>query len=77
VSPTALFGAGGGSISPSVTSSLTFTSTASATNGSPFSYQILANNGPISYAATGMPSGLQIDAATGLISGVPNDDAGS
>ena len=50
-------------------------STASATNGSPFSYQILANNGPISYAATGMPSGLQIDAATGLISGVPNDTA--
>lgn len=52
-------------------------STASATNGSPFSYQILANNGPISYSATGMPSGLQIDTATGLISGVPNDDAGS
>ena len=52
-------------------------STASATNGSPFSYQIVANNGPISYAATGMPSGLQIDTATGLISGVPNDTAGS
>ncbi len=51
--------------------------TASATNGSPFSYQIVANNGPISYAATGMPSGLQIDTATGLISGVPNDTAGS
>ena len=54
---------------------ITSSSTASATNGSPFSYQILANNGPISYAATGMPSGLQIDAATGLISGVPNDTA--
>lgn len=52
-------------------------STASATNGSPFSYQIVANNGPISYAATGMPNGLQIDTATGLISGVPNDTAGS
>jgi hypothetical protein len=51
-------------------------STASATNGSPFSYQIVANNGPISYAATGMPSGLQIDTATGLISGFPNDTAG-
>ena len=50
-------------------------STASATNGSPFSYQIVANNGPISYAATGMPSGLQIDTATGLIFGVPNDTA--
>lgn len=56
---------------------ITSSSTASATNGSTFSYQIVANNGPISYAATGMPSGLQIDTATGLISGVPNDDAGS
>ena len=56
---------------------VTSSSIASATNGSPFSYQILANNGPISYAATGMPSGLQIDTATGLISGVPNDTAGS
>ena len=56
---------------------ITSSSTASATNGSPFNYQIIANNGPISYAATGMPSGLQIDTATGLISGVPNDTAGS
>jgi hypothetical protein len=54
---------------------ITSSSTASATNGSPFSYQILANNGPISYSATGMPNGLQIDTATGLISGVPNDTA--
>jgi len=53
---------------------ITSSSTASATNGSPFSYQIVANNGPISYAATGMPTGLQIDTA-GLISGVPNDTA--
>ena len=56
---------------------ITSSSTASATNGSPFNYQIIANNGPISYAATGMPSGLQIDTVTGLISGVPNDTAGS
>jgi len=56
---------------------ITSSSTASATNGSTFSYQIVANNGPISYAATGMPSGLQIDTTTGLISGIPNDTAGS
>ena len=56
---------------------ITSSSIASATNGSPFNYQIIANNGPISYAATGMPNGLQIDTATGLISGVPNDAAGS
>ena len=56
---------------------ITSSSTASATNGTLFTYQIVANNGPISYAATGMPNGLQIDTATGLISGVPNDAAGS
>ena len=56
---------------------ITSSSTASATNGSPFSYQVVANNGPISYAATGMPNGLQINTVTGLISGIPNDTAGS
>ena len=54
---------------------VTSSSTASATNGSSFNYQILANNGPISYAATGMPNGLRINTATGLISGIPNDTA--
>ena len=56
---------------------ITSASTASATNGTLFTYQIVANNGPISYAASGMPNGLQINTATGLISGVPNDTAGS
>ena len=56
---------------------ITSSSTASATNGSPFTYEILANNGPLAYAATGMPNGLQIDTVTGLISGIPNDTAGS
>lgn len=56
---------------------ITSSSTASATNGTPFTYQILANNGPISYAAAGMPGGLEIDTVTGLISGVPNDAAKS
>jgi len=56
---------------------ITSSSTASATNGSPFSYRIVANNGPISYAATGIPLGLGINTATGLISGVPNDTAGT
>jgi hypothetical protein len=56
---------------------ITSSSTASATNGSPFTYEIVANNGPISYSATGMPNGLQINTATGLISGIPNDTARS
>lgn len=39
--------------------------------GSNFSFQITANNRPVSFSATGLPAGLQLDPATGLISGVP------
>ncbi len=48
-------------------------STASATTtvGSAFSYQITASNSPTSYAATGLPAGLSLNAATGVISGTP------
>ena len=52
---------------PSITSSLT----ASATVGSPFSYQITANNNPISYNATDLPAGLSLGPIPGLISGTP------
>ena len=52
---------------PSITSLLT----ASATVGSPFSYQITANNNPISYDATGLPQGLTLGPIPGLISGTP------
>ena len=52
---------------PSITSLLT----ASATVGSPFSYQITANNNPVSYDATDLPAGLTVDTTTGLISGTP------
>ena len=41
---------------PSITSSLT----ASATVGTPFSYQITANNSPVSYNATDLPQGLTL-----------------
>jgi len=50
---------------PAITSSLSVT----ATEGAPFSYQITATNTPTSFAATGLPSGLSIDATQGLISG--------
>jgi hypothetical protein len=54
---------------PVITSSLT----ASATVGAAFEYQITANNNPTLYAATGLPSPLQFNAATGLISGTPTN----
>jgi hypothetical protein len=37
----------------------------------PFSYQITATNDPISYGATGLPTGVSIDVSNGLISGTP------
>ncbi|MCE0523450.1 MAG: IPTL-CTERM sorting domain-containing protein, partial [Methylacidiphilales bacterium] len=52
---------------PVITSSLT----ASATAGTAFSYQITASNSPTSYNATGLPAGLKVNTATGLISGTP------
>lgn len=45
----------------------------SATVGLPFSYQVVAGNTPFDYQATGLPAGLSIDHATGLISGNPNE----
>ena len=39
--------------------------------GAPFSYQIVANNSPTWYSASGLPSGLGCDGSTGLISGIP------
>lgn len=42
-----------------------------ATVGQDFSYQILATNSPTSFTATNLPSGLTLNATTGLISGTP------
>jgi len=41
-----------------------------STTGS-FSYQITASGNPTSFAATGLPAGLSLDAHSGLISGTP------
>ena len=37
----------------------------------PFSYQMVANNQPTAFAASGLPPGLTLNAATGVISGTP------
>src|SRR5579862_6156194 len=57
--------------------SITSPTTASATVGTPFSYQITAANAPTSYSATGLPAGLSINTTTGLISGTPTGEGTS
>ena len=52
---------------PAITSALT----ASGKVGSAFTYQVTATNAPTSYRATGLPAGLAVDTATGLITGIP------
>ncbi len=52
---------------PELTSPLT----ASGQVGVAFSYQITASNNPTSYNATGLPSGLSVNTATGSITGTP------
>jgi uncharacterized delta-60 repeat protein len=45
--------------------------TASGRIGQEFNYPISATNSPTSYLADGMPPGLSLDSATGIISGTP------
>ncbi len=45
--------------------------TPAGTVGTPFRFAITASGAPTSYAATPLPSGLSIDAATGVITGIP------
>jgi hypothetical protein len=40
--------------------------------GVPFSYQIAADNDPVRYTASALPSGLHFDATAGVISGTPS-----
>jgi autotransporter-associated beta strand protein len=50
---------------------ITSATAANATRGTAFNYNVNATNTPTSFAATGLPAGLSIDANTGVISGVP------
>ena len=52
---------------PVITSGLT----ANGKTGQAFSYQIAASNLPLNFNAIGLPAGLSVNTATGLISGTP------
>lgn len=59
--------AGSGETAPRITSGLKVYGTV----GSPLVSQITASNGPTGFSAVGLPPGLTIAAATGLITGTP------
>ena len=56
---------------------ITSPATATGTVGTAFNYQIAASNSPTSYNATGLPAGLTVNPATGVISGTPTASGGS
>lgn len=57
---------------PSSAPGISGATSATASVGQPFSYPIQASGSPLSYSASGLPGGLSLDAATGLISGTPS-----
>jgi autotransporter-associated beta strand protein len=59
-------------ISALVPPTITSATTATGTVGQAFSYQITATGSPTNYTATGLPSGLNLNSSSGLISGTPN-----
>jgi len=54
-------------LSPAISSTIS----ANGTEGQLFSYSIVATNSPVSYNATGLPTGLSINTSSGVISGTP------
>ncbi|HYG74037.1 MAG TPA: FG-GAP-like repeat-containing protein [Planctomycetota bacterium] len=50
---------------------ITGPATATGTAGFAFTYPIIATGNPTSYAASGLPPGLQINASSGIIGGTP------
>jgi uncharacterized protein YhjY with autotransporter beta-barrel domain len=74
VSATNATGTGSQPVTISIALAAPIITSASTANGGlsqPFNYQITANNFPTSFSATGLPPGLSVNTATGLISGAP------
>jgi hypothetical protein len=63
-----VFGILPGTATPGITSSLN----TSAALGQPFHYQITATNGPTSFGQSGLPAGLTLNTASGIIAGTPS-----
>ncbi len=57
---------------PTVNLVITSPAAVTANLGAPFTYTISASGIPTSFSAPGLPSGLTLNSATGLISGTPN-----
>ncbi|NBT36408.1 MAG: hypothetical protein EBT03_12895, partial [Betaproteobacteria bacterium] len=53
---------------------LTSATTVAGKVGQALSFQLTADNSPTSFAASGLPAGLSLNTATGLVSGVPTEE---
>ena len=58
---------------PNTPPAITSAATAAGNLGTPFSYQITADNGPQTFTATGLPGGLAVDTGSGRIDGTPTE----
>jgi alpha-tubulin suppressor-like RCC1 family protein len=58
-------------VNPAGAPVITGTLTSSGTAGQIFNYTITANNSPTSFGASGLPSNLAVNSATGQITGIP------
>jgi hypothetical protein len=67
-----IFGSASATISLTIAGgAITSATSAQGVVGTPFNYQIIANNSPTWYSASGLPSSLSCDGDTGAISGTP------